>query len=126
MPRDIRGRAGAGRYGRLQRRLAVVSAYDLVAPPALAVPPFEHGTRGRARSAEASWSRSTGCRSPSRSTSPASPAATVTAPMWLFERQLLYCRGPADAGPLLRHLAAAPPSSGGATRCHRRRAIPPP
>jgi len=62
-------------------------------PPALAVPPFEHGTRGRARSAEASWSRSTGCRSPSRSTSPASPAATVTAPMWLFERQLLYCGG---------------------------------
>jgi len=46
MPRDIRGRAGDGLYGRPQRRLAVVPAYDLPLTPALAVPPFEHGIQG--------------------------------------------------------------------------------
>jgi len=46
MLRDIRERAGDGLYGRLQRRLAVVPAYDLQLTPALDGPPFEHGIQG--------------------------------------------------------------------------------
>jgi hypothetical protein len=93
MLRDIRGRAGDGLYGRLQRRLAVVPAYDLPLTPALAVPPFEHGIQGPGeiggRIVEPFYRLSP--TFPFNLTG--QPAATVTAPMWLFERQLLYCGG---------------------------------
>ena len=88
MPRDIRGRAGDGLYGRPQRRLAVVPAYDLPLTPALAVPPFEHGIQGPGEIGG-------GIVEPFHRLSltfpfnlTGQPAATVTAPMWLFERQL--------------------------------------
>jgi len=42
--------------------------YDLLLTPTQAVPAFEHGIQARPRSAGAPWNRSTGCRSPSRST----------------------------------------------------------
>ena len=61
------------------RRKAVYNAawrffrsYDLLLTPTLAVPPFEHGLQGPPVIDGRRWTGSTGCRSRSRSTSPAS------------------------------------------------------